>query len=160
MLRHFRKRSGLTLIELLVTITLLSVMVAIALPIAKIAVKRQKEVELRRALRVMREAIDEYKKLADEGKIEVDEDSHGYPPDLETLVEGVEIKETVNGEERVSLVRFLRRIPKDPMTDSYDWGLRSYEDEYGSDTWGGKNIYDIYTRSWGIAIDESKYKDW
>jgi len=133
------------------------------MPLAKTAVKREKEIELRRNLRLIREAIDAYKKLADEKKIEFDEDSYGYPPDLETLVNGVEAEVEEEGEDRSSskrIAKFLRRIPRDPMTNSYDWGLKSYQDEYDSDVWGGENVYDIYTKSLGTALDGTKYKEW
>jgi general secretion pathway protein G len=108
----------------------------------------------------MREAIDAYKKLADEKAFEFDEDTEGYPPDLEILVEGIEAKIEVEGEETTKIVKFLRRIPKDPMTNSFDWGLRSYQDDSDSDIWGGENVYDVYTKSPGTALDGSKYKEW
>ncbi|MFO7981303.1 MAG: type II secretion system protein [Candidatus Aminicenantes bacterium] len=157
-----RDKKGFTLIEMLVTLTILSILAASAVPLAKIAVKRQKEIELHRNLRLIRSAIDEYKRLSDEKKIEVEEDTYGYPPDLETLVKGVEIKsgdrEGEEGETKIK--KFLRRIPKDPMTANGEWGLRSYQDDYDSNTWGGENIYDVYSQSEGTAIDETKYKDW
>jgi general secretion pathway protein G len=162
MMLSFRDKKGFTLIEMLVTLTILSILAASAIPLAKIAVKRQKEIELRRNLRLIRNAIDDYKKLSDEKKIEVREDTYGYPPDLEILVIGVEIKsgeeKGEQGEKKVK--KFLRRIPKDPMTSDGEWGLRSYQDDYDSDTWGGENVYDIYSQSKGTAIDGSKYKDW
>jgi len=162
MIFSFRDKKGFTLIEMLVTLTILSILAASAVPLAKIAVKREKEIELRRNLRLIRNAIDEYKKLSDEKKIEVEEDTYGYPPDLETLVIGVEIKASEEteeeGEERIK--KFLRRIPKDPMTPQGEWGLRSYQDDYDSETWGGENVYDIYSQSEGKAIDGTKYKDW
>jgi general secretion pathway protein G len=111
-------------------------------------------------LRLIRQAIDEYKLLADEEKIEIERDSEGYPPDLETLVEGVEVTEEKEGEEIVRIVKFLRRIPKDPMTESYDWGLRSYQDDYDSTSWGGENVYDVYTRSLATALDGTRYQEW
>ena len=156
----FPKKKGFTLTEMLVTLAILSILAAAAIPLAKIAVKREKEIDLRRNLRLMREAIDVYKKLADEKKIEVEESSEGYPPNLDFLVEGVETKEKKEGKEVVKKVKFLRRIPKDPMTDSYEWGLRSYQDEPNSDGWGGENVYDVYTRSLGTALDGSKYREW
>lgn len=156
-------KKGFTLTEMLVTLTILAILATAIMPLAKTAVKREKEIELRRNLRLIREATDAYKKLADEKKIEFDEDSYGYPPDLETLVNGVEVEVEEEGEDRSSskrIVKFLRRIPKDPMTNSYDWGLRSYQDEYDSDVWGGENVYDIYTKSLGTALDGTKYKEW
>lgn len=156
MSKYFSLKPGFTLIEMLVTLTILAILASATLPLAKIAVKRQEEIELRRCLRQIRTAIDEYKKLADQGKIKVEENTYGYPPDLETLVKGVEIKT----EEETKLVKFLRRIPKDPMTDSYDWGLRSYQDEPDSNVWGGENVYDIYTKSSEKALDGTPYRNW
>jgi general secretion pathway protein G len=160
--RFFARIKGFTLIEMLVTLTILAILATAIMPLAKVAVKREKEIELRRDLRLIREAIDAYKKLADENKIEVEEDTEGYPPDLETLVEGVEAQvEGKEGEEPgTKIVKFLRRIPKDPMTNSYDWGLRSYQDDHDSDVWGGENVYDIYTKSMATALDGTQYKDW
>ena len=155
------QKKGFTLIEMLVTLTILAILAAAITPLTKIAIKREKEIELRRNLRLIREAIDAYKKLADEKKIEVKEDTEGYPPDLETLVEGVELKE--EGEEEKSgtkTMKFLRRIPKDPMTNSHEWGLRSYQDDLDSDVWGGENIYDVHTRSQATALDGTKYREW
>jgi general secretion pathway protein G len=145
---------------MLVTLTIVSILALAVLPLAKTAVKREREITLRRNLRMMREAIDAYKKLADEKAFEFDEDTEGYPPELETLVEGVEAKVEDDGQEKTKIVKFLRRIPKDPMTNSFDWGLRSYQDDSDSDIWGGENVYDVYTKSPGIALDGSKYKEW
>lgn len=159
MSKFFAKKRGFTLTEMLVTLTILAILAAAVIPLAKVAVKREKEIELRRNLRLIREAIDAYKKLADEKKIEVEEDTEGYPPDLETLVNGVEIKgEGENSETKIK--KFLRRIPKDPMTNSYEWGLRSYQDDPDSEDWGGENVYDIYTKSEATALDGTKYKLW
>ncbi len=160
----FQPKKGFTLIEVLVTLAILAILAAAIMPLAKIAVKREKEIELRRNMRIIREAIDAYKKLADEKKIEVEEDSEGYPPDLEILVKGVEIKEQ-EGDEKgkktgPKIIKFLRRIPRDPMTDSADWGLRSYQDDPDEDVWGGENVYDIYSKSKATALDGSKYSDW
>jgi general secretion pathway protein G len=160
----FKPKKGFTLVEILVTLALLAILAAAVMPLTKIAVKREKEIELRRSLRTLREALDAYKKLADEKKIEVEEDSEGYPPDLETLVKGIEFKEQKADEKGQKTgpktIKFLRRIPRDPMTDSIDWGLRSYQDELDSDVWGGENVYDVYTKSMGTALDGTKYKDW
>jgi len=161
-------RRGFTLVEMIVTLTVLAILTTVAMPIAKTAIQRDKELELRRALREIREALDAYKKLADEKKIEVEEDSEGYPPDLETLVNGVEIQEAQGGKEggkesgkaSKKIVRFLRRIPKDPMTGTLEWGLRSYQDDTDSDTWGEENVYDIHTKSGAKALDGSRYRDW
>lgn len=172
MLKLFPREKGFTLTELLVVVAIVAILASLAIPLAKTAVKREKEIQLRRNLRLIREAIDTYKKLADENKIEVEDDSEGYPPDLETLVEGVEvlIEEASEGEgggakkkgdgDRKKIQKFLRRIPKDPMTNSYDWGLRAYQDDPDSTSWGGDNVYDVYTRSPGTALDGTKYRDW
>ncbi len=145
---------GFTLAELVMVAALISILAGMALPIAKYTVKRQKEAELRLALRRMRTAIDEYKRLSDQGMIQIKLGSEGYPPDLETLVEGVEVVgQPVKR-------KFLRRIPRDPMTGTTEWGLRSYQDEPDSESWGGQNVYDVYTTSEGVAIDGTKYKDW
>jgi general secretion pathway protein G len=156
------RKKGFTLVEMLVTLTIVSILALAILPLAKTAVKREKEITLRRNLRMMREAIDAYKKLADEKAFEFDEDTEGYPPDLETLVEGIEAKMEANedNEEVTKVIKFMRRIPKDPMTNSYDWGLRSYQDDFDSDIWGGENIYDVFTKSPGTALDGTKYKEW
>lgn len=149
---------------MLVTVTILAILTAAVIPLAKTAIKREKEVELRRNLRLIREALDGYKKLADENKIEVEEESEGYPPDLETLVNGVELKEEEEEEEGKrsgkKIVKFLRRIPIDPMTNSFDWGLRSYQDEPDSEDWGEENVYDVHTKSRATALDGTKYRDW
>ncbi|MCK4264281.1 MAG: type II secretion system protein [Candidatus Aminicenantes bacterium] len=154
------RKKGFTLVEMLVTLTILAILAAAIMPLAKIAVKRQKEIELRRNLRIIREALDVYKKLADENKIDFEDDSEGYPPDLDTLVKGVELKAGKGKDKSTKIVKFLRRIPKDPMTNSYDWGLRSYQDDHDSDAWGGENVYDVYTKSLGTALDGTKYRDW
>ena len=154
-----QKNKGFTLVEMIITLTILAVLAGAVIPLAKVAVKREKEIELRRNLRIIREAIDAYKKFSDEKKIEVEDDTEGYPPDLEALIEGVELKEG-DEESDTKIMKFLRRIPKDPMTNSYDWGLRSYQDDPDSDNWGGENVYDIYTKSLGTALDGTKYKDW
>ena len=158
----FAHKKGFTLTEMLVTLTLLAILAAAIFPLAKNAVKREKEIELHRSLRLIREALDAYKMLADEKKIELDEEDEGYPPNLETLVKGVEVSEAGEEDEdpRTRIVKFLRRIPKDPMTNSHEWGLRSYQDDADSDVWGGENVYDIYTKSLGTALDGTKYRDW
>ncbi len=156
----FVKERGFTLVEMLVTLTILAIMAAVTIPLAKTAVKREKEISLRRNLRMMREAIDSYKKLADENRIVVGKETEGYPPDLETLVKGAEVRSNKEGEDTTRIIKFLRRIPKDCMTNSYDWGLRSFQDDLDSNIWGGENVYDVYTKSPGIGLDGSKYRDW
>src|SRR2546428_6927729 len=149
--------AGVTLIELVVTIAVLSIIAGALVPIAKFAVKRQKELELRRDLRTMRTAIDMYKKFCDTGVIQKSGvDSECYPPDLDTLVDGVE-KTGALGQK----IKFLRRGPIDPMTTTKDWGLRSFQDEPDSTSWGYENDYDVYTTSPGKALDgKTHYKDW
>lgn len=153
---------GFTLVEMIITLSLLAVLALSALPLGKMAFKRENEVELQRALRLVRESIDAWKKLADEKKIEVDEDTEGYPPTLEALVKGVEVqdKNATDKAARKRIVKFLRRIPKDPMTNSFDWGLRSYQDDPDSDVWGEENVYDVYTKSQALALDGTRYRDW
>lgn len=150
-LQH-KREAGLTLVELIVTVAILAILATAALPVARFHVKREKEHELRYDLWQMRSAIDAYKDAADRGAFQVKLDSNGYPPDLQTLVNGVD----VHGKK----VRFLRKIPVDPMTNSTDWGLRSMQDEPDSDSWGGQNVFDVYTKSDGTALDGTKYKDW
>lgn len=154
------QKKGFTLVEMLVTLTILSILAIAAMPLAKVAIKREKEITLHRHLRNLRDSIDAYKKLADEKKFEFDEETEGYPPDLETLVNGIEIKITEKDEEKTKIIKFLRRIPKDPIMNSLEWGLRSYQDDADSDVWGGENVYDVYTRSAGTALDGTKYRDW
>jgi general secretion pathway protein G len=160
MAKFFKKQKGFTLIEMIVTLTILAVLAAAVFPLAKTAVKREKEIELKRALRTLREAIDAHKKLADENKIKVEDKTEGYPPDLNTLVKGVEVKTGAGTKDDSKIIKFLRRIPKDPMTNSYEWGLRSYQDEADNTSWGGENVYDVYTKSLGTALDGTKYREW
>ncbi len=160
MLRTREHKPGFTLVELMTAVGILAALAVLAIPLAKVSIKRSKEVELRRSLRIMREAIDEYKKMADENKFEVEPETEGYPLELSVLVEGFEVKETQEGQEIIRMVKLLRRLPRDPMTDSYEWGIRSYQDDHDSDSWGGENVYDVYTRSLGIALDGTKYRDW
>lgn len=146
---------GLTLVELIATVTIVSILALGALPLTKVVIKRQKEMELRRILREMRTAIDRYHDYALSGQIEVKFGTDGYPPDLETLVKGVDQLNAVD-----KRIRFLRRIPIDPMTGDKEWGLRSSQDNWDSTTYGGQNVYDVYSKSRGIALDGSKYSDW
>src|ERR1700674_4659972 len=140
---------GLTLVELIVTVAILAVLASAAVPIARFQVKRQKERELRYDLWMMRDAIDKYKDAADRGAFQTKVDSQNYPPDLQTLVNGVDVQ----GKK----VRFLRPIPVDPMTGNDDWGLRSMQDDPTSDSWGGQNVFDVFTKSDGIGLDGTKY---
>lgn len=157
------RQRGFTLVEMIVTMAILSVLAWSAVPLVKIAVQREREVELRRSLRLIRDSIDAYKKLSDEKKIEVKEDTEGYPPTLDVLVKGVELQsqDQSGGKSKgKKVVKFLRRIPRDPMTDSLDWGLRSYQDPSDSDKWGEENVYDVYTKSQAKALDGTHYRDW
>ena len=154
---RFRRRlpAGFTILELMVAVSILLVLATMALPVAQVRIKRQKEQELRRALRDLRTAIDRYKDAADQGLIAVDVDTEGYPPTLEALVDGVEL---AGKPER--LVRFLRRIPRDPFTNSTQWGMRGVQDSPESRSWNGENVFDVFSRSNGIALDGTYYADW
>jgi general secretion pathway protein G len=153
MLRNTKtNRRGVTLIELIVAIAIMAILTGAAVPIARVAIKREKEKRLHAALWEMRDAIDRYKDAADRGAFQVKLGSEGYPPDLDTLVNGVD----VNGKK----IRFLRRIPVDPMTGDTDWGLRSMQDDPDSTSWGGQNVFDVFTKSEGTALDGTKYQDW
>jgi general secretion pathway protein G len=147
-----RQQRGLTIIELIVAITIMLILTGMAVPLGRVVVKRQKERELRRDLWEVRDAIDRYKDLADQGAFQIKLGSEGYPPDLQTLVNGVDI----NGKK----VRFLRHIPVDPMTNSTEWGLRSMQDDPDSDSWGGDNVFDLHTKSEATALDGTKYNTW
>jgi len=153
--KHGEVQSGFTLLELIIACALLMVLATAALPTAKLTIRREKEVELRLALREIRTAIDRYKDAADRNLFRIELGSEGYPPDLETLVQGITIGPT--GDRRL---RFLRSIPMDPMTGKKDWGLRAIQDDPDSTGWGGKNVFDVYSRSTGIGLDGSKYSDW
>jgi general secretion pathway protein G len=159
-LRRFRRpiaaaAAGFTMVELAVVAAMIAILAAMAVPVARYSLRRQKELELRYELRVMREAIDRYKQLSDAGLIPLQLGGEGYPPDLETLVKGVELVGQVKKKEK-----FLRRIPIDPMTGKNEWGLRSYQDEPDSFAWGGQNVYDVFSLSEGRALDGTYYKDW
>ena len=144
--------AGLTLMELIIVVTMLGILASAAIPVATFQVKRTKERELRRELWEMRAAIDKYKDVADKGLIQTKADSNNYPPDLQTLVDGVEIQ--------TKKMRFLRSIPVDPMTKNTDWGLRSNQDEPDSTSFGGQDVFDVYTKSDGTALDGTKYSTW
>jgi general secretion pathway protein G len=144
---------GFTLIELIVATTILSILTLMALPLARATIQRTKEKELRAALWEMRDAIDRYKDATDRQAIQTKINTNGYPPDLETLVKGVDMQ---GGKK----IRFLRSIPTDPMTKSKEWGLRSMQDDPDSDSWGEQNVFDVYTKSQGTGLDGTKYKDW
>ena len=137
--------------ELIIATTIMSILTLMALPLARVTIQREKEKELRQALWEMRDAIDRYKDTADRGGFQIKVGSEGYPPDLDTLVTGVD----VSGKK----LKFLRRIPVDPMTKQ-EWGMRSMQDDKDSDSWGGQNVFDVYTKSDQTALDGTKYKDW
>jgi len=149
---NLEPEAGLTLIELIICVTIISILACAALPVARFQVKRQRERELRRDLWEMRDAIDRYKDAADRGGIQIKLDSQGYPPDLQTMVDGVDVQD--------KKVRFLREIPVDPMTKTADWGVRSNQDDADSTSGGGQNVFDVYTKSNGTALDGTKYNTW
>lgn len=150
-----RQRSGFTLIELLVTVMIISILVGLAVPLARNSIKREKEFALRAALREIRTALDKYKDASDRGFIMMKIDTEGYPETLQILVDGVDAVGQVNKK-----LKFLRRIPIDPMTKSAEWGQRSYQDDPKSTSWGGQNVFDVYTKSEGTALDGTKYSEW
>jgi general secretion pathway protein G len=154
MTRLHRRQKGYTLAELVMVAALIALLSSIVLPVAKFTVKRRKEADLRLALRQLRTAIDEHKKLSDNGMIPVKLGGEGYPESLEVLAEGIDLV----GQERKQ--RFLRRIPIDPMTGEAEWGLRSYQDEPESTNFGGQNVYDVFSLSEGTGLDGTEYKDW
>ena len=157
--RRLPSEAGMTLLELIISCAILLILASAALPIARWTAAREREKELRSDLLSMRQAIDRYKELADHGQIRVDMNSRGYPPDLETLVKGVALI-SPSGATQEKKIRFLRRIPVDPMTEQADWGLRSVEDDPDSGSWDGKDVFDVYSKSTGIALDGTKYSDW
>jgi general secretion pathway protein G len=148
--RHWEQ--GLTLVELIVTAAILAILASVVLPVARFEVKRQNERMLRYDLWMMRDAIDKYKDAADKGAFQTKLDSQNYPPDLQTLVDGVDVQ----GKK----LKFLRRIPKDPMTNNTEWGLRSMQDDPDSDSYGGQSVFDVYSKSQGTALDGTKYSTW
>jgi general secretion pathway protein G len=143
---------GFTLVELIIATAILAILTGLAIPMAKVTIKRERERELRHALWQLRDGIDRYKDAADRGAFQIKVGSEGYPPDLDTLVNGVD----VGGKK----LKFLRRIPIDPMTGNTEWGMRSMQDDPNSDSWDGNNVFDVFTKSQGIALDGTKYKDW
>jgi general secretion pathway protein G len=148
----FAKNRGFTLVELIVATSLLLILTSMALPLARVVIKRERERDLRRALWQIRDGIDRYKDASERGAFQIKAGSEGYPPDLKTLVDGID----AGGKK----LKFLRRIPVDPMTGSTDWGLRSIQDDPDSDSWGGDNVFDVFTKSQGTALDGTLYKDW
>lgn len=157
--RAWQRPEGYSFVELLMVAAIVLVLASAVLPLAKVGVQRQKEVELRRALREMRTAIDRYKDAADLQQIsnlELEPDDMGYPPDLETLVKGA----TKAGDATQGKLRFLRRVPNDPLTGDAEWGLRSYQDRPESTSWGGQNVFDVYSKAGGTGLDGTPYSEW
>ena len=150
--RSWPHDAGLTLIELIIVVTIVALLASAAVPVARFTVKRQKERELHRDLWEMRDAIDKYYDAAIKGGIQTKADSFNYPPDLDTLVDGVDVQ--------TKKVRFLRSVPIDPMTGQKDWVLRSMQDDPDSTAWGGQNVFDVHTKSAGTALDGTKYATW
>ena len=147
-----RGERGLTFVELIVTCAILSILAVCALPVARFEMKRQNERQLRYDLWMMRDAIDRYKDAADKGAFQTKLDSQNYPPDLDTLVKGIEVQ--------TKKVRFLRQIPIDPMTGKAEWGMRSMKDDPDSDSYSGDSVFDVYSKSQGTALDGTKYSTW
>jgi len=159
--RRRRSQAGLTLVELIVAFTILMILTTMAVPMARYQVRRQREKELRADLHDMRAAIDKYKDLCDQGKIQSqNQDAYCYPTTLESLVEGVQMTNTLAGNNQTTKMRFLRRIPKDPFTGDTDWGKRSMQDDPTSDSWGGQNVFDVHSKTMDKASDGTAYSEW
>ncbi|HUI43845.1 MAG TPA: type II secretion system protein [Terriglobia bacterium] len=144
-----------TLVEMIAVMAIMTVLAGAAIPIARVHAQRMREMELHRVLREIRTAVDRYKDLSDRGMIPSEANTFGYPPDLETLVNGVVLKGTATAK-----YKFLRRIPVDPMTGKATWGMRSMQDDPDSKSWGGEDVFDVYSLSYGTALDGTQYSDW
>jgi general secretion pathway protein G len=156
-----KSQAGLTLVELIVAFSILLILTTMAVPMARYQVRRQREKELRADLEMMRAAIDRYKDLCDQGKIQnANNDAYCYPLTLESLVDGVQMTNTLAGNNQSTKMHLLRRIPKDPMTGEKDWGKRSMQDEPTSDSWGGQNVFDVYSKTMDKASDGTPYSEW
>ena len=156
---RMRREGGYTFIELVIVTAILLILASAVMPLAQVTSQRQREAELRRSLREMRTALDKFKDAVDSGQIpqtELEPGNEGYPPDLETLVEGVSAAGDASGRK----LKYLRRIPIDPMTNSTEWGMRSYQDRPDTTSWGGQNVFDVFTTSTGTGLDGTKYSDW
>lgn len=153
---RFPSQRGLSLIELIVASAILSILTMMVLPLARVQLRREQEKELRIALREIRMAIDRFKDSSDKGFIQKELDSEGYPKELEMLVEGVDMVNSPDGKK----LRFLRRIPRDPMTNTTEWGKRALQDDADSTSWGGSNVFDVYTTSPGVGLDGTPYSEW
>jgi len=154
-----RGEHGFTFLELVIVTAILMILASTIMPMTQVTAQRQREVELRRSLREIRTAIDKFKDAVDQGQIpttELEPGNEGYPPDLETLVNGVSAANDATGRK----LKFLRKIPIDPMTNSMDWGKRAYQDRPDSQSWSGKNVFDVYTTYKGTGLDGTKYQDW
>jgi general secretion pathway protein G len=151
------KDTGFTLIELLIVVIIIAVLATVAVPMVETSIKRGKEVQLRRSLRIIRTAIDEYRDFVEKNKINLEEDRYGLPESLGELVTGIEYRDKSN---HPRVKKFLRRIPADPLTGSLEWGFRSYQDKPNARRWGGENIWDVFTKSEQKALDGTEYQDW
>ena len=156
-----RDQRGLTLVELIVAFSILLILTTMALPMARYQVRRQREKDLRDDLREMRAAIDKYKDMCDNGKLQnTNQEAYCYPLTLESLVDGIPLSNQISGLNQTGKMRFLRRIPKDPFMGDTDWGKRSMQDEPTSNSWGGQNVFDVYSKTMDKASDGTPYSDW
>ena len=154
-----RRNGGYTFVEIAIVAAIVAILASAALPLAKVTMQRQRELELRRTLREMRTAIDKFKDAADQNLIspnDIDPDAEGYPPTLQTLVDGVTPANDTSGRK----LKFLRRVPFDPMTRTTEWGLRSSRDQPDATSWGGQNVFDVYPKHDGRALDGTNYREW
>jgi len=156
-IKQNKSRTGFTIIELIIVIAIISTLAVVAIPMVETSVKREREIILKRSLRELRTAIDDYHDFIIKNKIKHDEETYAFPEELEILIKGLEYRDSKN---KAKIKKFLRRIPADPMTGSIEWGLRSYQDKQNSTHWGGENIWDIYSKSDKKALNGSYYKEW
>lgn len=146
---------GYSMTEVIVVCVMLTILAGVAYPIARFTVRRHKELELKRVLRMMRNAVDDYKRFSDAGLIPIEVGTEGYPSEMDVLIEGVDLVGQIDRKQR-----FLRRVPIDPMTGEAEWGIRSVQDEWDSTSWGGENVYDIYSLSQGVGLNGIPYSEW